>query len=476
MSKRLTVVLALTFWLVYLFHFNPAGSGSGRFTYLTMALAERGTVDVTPYHALEPVDIMPFKARYYINTNPGTSFLAAPAWAVFYAGYRFLPAHWPIRSLPFHIFLAHLVGYAATTALLSALTAIMIARFVYKRSAATWRAVFAALLYAFGTTSFFLSTRLNQNVVITFLSLAIFLLVFEPAVVGVADDRMRAILIGLAAGLGILVDLSIVPFLLAMAIPIFRVVHDGRGLSRTLVSALAPIACLMLYQWQAFRNPLLPAQWYLTDFLGPAPPNPLALLDHLILPSRGLFVYMPFTALSLWYLARRRSTEASNLSRQERMYIWTLFGVYLLYVSVVQSSVFSGYGPRYLLPVLPYLCIVLGLYLRRREETAAIVLVGVSFFVQLVGAQCGRDTRNMFFEISLWMIRGPWLPVVDWLHGNTFIAGRLLRTASHGAASPAGLLVMLGWCLLMLWSPCLLNWIRDKQRPDSPGSEYSGVR
>jgi hypothetical protein len=196
-------------------------------------------------------------------------------------------------------------------------------------------------------------------------------------------------------------------------------------------------------------------------------------LDHLILPSRGLFLYMPFTALSAWYLVRNWRMDRCLLRQPEKVVLTSLFAAYLVYVSVVQSSVFSGYGPRYLLPILPYSCVILALYLRAREQAVATVLIGISLFIQMAGAQCGRDTANMFFEISLWLIRGPWLPMVDWLHRNTDVGSWMIRHGLPGAANPSGLLLMLGWCLLLLWTPYCLDRYRrqtgaDGHRPQPP--------
>jgi hypothetical protein len=466
MSRRLTILLFFTFWLVYLLHFNPTGSGSSRFTCLTRALVEHGTIDVTAYYRHEPIDIMPYKGRYYINTNPGLSFLAAPVWAVVYAGYRQLPARWMIRSSEIHFVLAHFVCYSVTTALLGALTAIMLGHLVMKRIGVVWRAIFAACLYAFGTTSFFLSTRLNQNVVITFLALGIYILVFEPAALGSTRDSTRAALLGLAVGMGVLVDLSIVPFLVVLLAPIAARLRGYRGFALFAVTALIPVSGLALYQWAAFGNPILPAQCYMTGFLGPSAPHLSALLDHLFLPSRGLFVYMPFTALCAWYLVRNWQTDRCSLAQPEKVVIAALYAVFLLYVSVVQSSVFSGYGPRYLLPILPYSCLILALYLRKQEQAVATVLIGSSLLVQMAGAQCGRDTANMFFEISLWVIRGPWLPMVDWLHGNTFVGAWMMRHGLQGTANSSGLLLMLCWCLLLLWTPYCLDRYRRKAEAD----------
>ena len=89
MRPSLILRLFFTIWVIYLFHFNPNNYNSTRFVYLTMSLSERGSIRIDDY---PNTDIMFHRGHYYIETNPGLSFMATPSWAIVYhLIYRWLP-------------------------------------------------------------------------------------------------------------------------------------------------------------------------------------------------------------------------------------------------------------------------------------------------------------------------------------------------------------------------------------------------
>ena len=77
-SRRLQWRIFLTCWLVYLTHFSPFVT---REQYLTIALAEHGTVQVGEYIGMH-ADLFTIPGRgSFVASNPGTSYLAAvPYW------------------------------------------------------------------------------------------------------------------------------------------------------------------------------------------------------------------------------------------------------------------------------------------------------------------------------------------------------------------------------------------------------------
>ena len=83
----------LTVWVVYLFHFNVAAAGSDRFVYLVMAMVEHHTFNIDAYRHLT-TELSFYAGHYYLNTNPGLSFLAFPVWALLRPLYDLLPGAW----------------------------------------------------------------------------------------------------------------------------------------------------------------------------------------------------------------------------------------------------------------------------------------------------------------------------------------------------------------------------------------------
>ena len=262
---RLSLILRLffTFWVIYLFHFTPYFCNSSRFVYVTMSLSEQCSVRVNPYYDTDK-DLIVYKGHHYISTNPGMSFMAMPFWAtVYHLVYRWLPKTFFLSQETMHFLLAEFVSFASTSALYGALTAVLLALFIHKRTQKLWRALLGASLYAFGSIAFFFSTRFNQNIAIALCSFLMFVLIFEPEILPVRKRNIQLIILGFIMGLAIFIDLSIIPFLLVISVPILKRMLSLKDLGRIILGALGPIFALMVYLYLAFGSPFLPPQAYL---------------------------------------------------------------------------------------------------------------------------------------------------------------------------------------------------------------------
>jgi hypothetical protein len=453
--------LAATVLLVLLAHFNPKAAGSDRFVYLVMSLVERGSINIDPYYS-RTIELSYKNSHYFINTNPGISFLAAPSWYIASKLLGLSPLQKLFENESLHFFLAHLVSFVTTTALLTAAGSVLLSRLVFTITRDNNRAILAAFLYAFGTPAFFFSTRLQQNAAIATFALMLFVLTFHPEVFGNVPQRIRLMIIGFLSGLALFVDLSILPLLLVLAVPLAKQMKSLRNILLTILSSLPPVSALALYQHVAFGNPFLPPQAYLVDLgtsvhasglFGLAAPYPAMLLNHLFSLKNGLFIYVPFALLCLWYLVflKRRLSDsfAANFASMERWTILAVLLAYLLYAAAVRSSQYSGFGPRYLLPIIPLLCYIFAMYMWESPSWLMRVLLGASFVINVAGAQRGIDTDNLLFVLALFTLSGPWLPILDWARAElSEIFGY-----TPSVLSPAGLLLLLGTALAVMWLP-----------------------
>lgn len=462
--------------LILLLHFNPRAAGSDRFVYLVMSLVERASINIDAYYS-QTIELSYKHGHYFINTNPGLSFLAAPSWYVVGRLLGLSPLRGIFDNERLHFFVAHFVSFATTTALFTTICSMLLARLVFTITSDHKRAILASLLYAFGTPVFFYSTRLQQNVVIASFTCALFTLTFHPEVLGKIFHRFRLIAIGFLSGLGLFVDLSMLPFLLILAVPLAMEMKSARNIILTIVASLPPVGALMLYQYTAFGNFFLPAQAYLVDlstsvhsagFLGLQEPDFSQFFGYLFSLKNGLFIYAPFTLWCLWWLLScRKKGLAENILNFTSAERWTIMGTffaYLLYAAAVPSSQYTGFGPRYLLPVIPLLCYVFASGVKERPGLLIRVLVGVSFVVNVAGAQRGIDTDNVLFVLGLFALSGPWLPILDWVRAELPQAFGF----SPSMLSPLGLLVLLKASIAVLWLP---SWTLERRLWAHPGNE-----
>lgn len=204
-ARSTQVRLFLTLWLVYLVHWSPFVV---RELYLTISLAERGTVRVDPYVDLHP-DLFTIEGRgSFLGNNPGAAFLAAvPYWAAL----PVLDRVAPVRPLPpeeYHslgegynedrinrlkfyrrarelgILTRLAVGALITSgffmAPLTALGAVAMMRLLWRMGFRRGAALWMAILFGLGTPIFLRAGTLSLNLLVALCALFALALLWRP--------------------------------------------------------------------------------------------------------------------------------------------------------------------------------------------------------------------------------------------------------------------------------------------------------
>ncbi|HEX9544215.1 MAG TPA: hypothetical protein VF955_03460 [Pyrinomonadaceae bacterium] len=324
--------------------------------------------------------------------------------------------------------LTYLRNYLLTSALVTFLTASLVlavsaaAVFEIARELAAdrhdlfWPAG-AALVYALATTTFSYSGIAHHDGLATGYLVIAFYFIFRLSRRYV--DK-HAYLKSCAAGLllGLTITTSMLPFFMVILCLLYFLSLRRWGLLPIfLVGLLAGLLPLFIYDAVSFGNPLrlaniAGASMFADTFWRFEARN---FGDKLALYSRALLFYVPVFAFGLFGL----SYYPSRIKRSSDFL--TLVGLLIVlaaYVFNISSDGDCQFGPRYLLPAMPFACLgIVGFsYLSRPTERglAAVVVVltgAYSFAVNLMGALRGAMNcphgQNAF-----------WNHVAAWGHGE----------------------------------------------------------
>jgi hypothetical protein len=370
-------------------HVPVAGPAEGE-----LAPARSDVAFVEPGQVACTGDLAFHGGRFHPNKAPGTSFAALPAYSLIHGVERLAgldPDDWWTLTLNAWLTSALSVG------LLSAIGCVLLYRLALRMSGGSVRAsLLAALTLAFGTLFFPYATALYEHNVIAVALLAAFHLLYAvraPAeATPLPEPRARLLLAvaGVLAGYA-----AITNYVLAIAVVLLGgylvlAVRRPGGWRWYGLGVLVPFLVLCAYNYACFSTP------FSTNYHHQDPafragegtllgvfqaPQGGVLAAVLFSPFRGLFYTSPILLLGVfglvtWLRDPRRRAEA-------RLVLALL--VFFLLVNVTFNGWHGGWaaGPRYLAPVLPFLCLPLvAAFLRFFKATLA--LAALSAAIQLV--------------------------------------------------------------------------------------------
>lgn len=474
--------LFLTVWLVFVLHF---ASDIVRETYLAVTLGDDLSIRVDEYVGLHP-DLFVMEGRgAFINNNPGASMLAAVPYALARPFIAVLfrvrpelaqpkpPAQYDetrpnrvrffnearARGLDIKLGLAAASMQAGLMAPLAALAAVALFGFLRARLGDERKALWLALLYAFGTPIFFRSAFLNQNALLAHWVLFAFIALAGAVAEDVSEPRRarRLFAAGAFLGLGLLCDYSAAPLALAFGVWTGAVALKAGGVRASfrwagwlVLGALGPVALLLGYQWAAFGNPLLPAQHYMPPtehsvegWNGITLPLPELLWRNLLDPRYGLLVFCPMLAAALAapFLARR----PGDPTRAELALIFGATALLYLFQSANQYALLQwNTGVRYMVPAVPLLFIALVPVLLRLPRLWLYVLVVPTVAVSWSVAMARVDVPGSLLRVFLGGFELPWHTVLRKAAGS-------YAPFLEQQSSPLAILCLAGVVLWLVW-------------------------
>ena len=345
----LGLVLGLLCLLSYAWFYQGGGWNQNSRFDLTRAIVEQHSFAIDAY-AANTGDISARDGHLYCDKAPGQSLLAAPIYALVMWG-----AEQPsIAQLNHAAYVITLVTAAVPGALAVWLVFVLLLSWGARE---VW-ALACASGYGLATMAWPYSTMLFGHQLVAALLLCAFALLSrdEP------NSRRPVLLAGLLLGLACLVEYQ--ALLGALAIGALALRWGWRGALTLTVGALPPMLLLAFYQWQAFGAPWTLAYEYSTMpfrhqgfFMGLGIPDVSVLREITVGPYRGMFYSAPWLLLAvpgcLVWLRSARRLAALSAAAVVVLYFW-------MNASLVDWQGGWTYGPRFLVPTLPFLALLVG--------------------------------------------------------------------------------------------------------------------
>jgi hypothetical protein len=392
------LALAALLFLTYGYFFAaPSWNENSRFA-LTRSIVERGRLDIDPYQH-ETGDKAFARGHHYSDKAPGASFLAVPAYGAYHAFLRATGGRPPSSiaaagpadpnerilvnaSFRRGLYLCNLFTNALAGALRGALFFLILCR---RFAVGARPALAATLALAAGTLVLPYATMFYGHVLVAAFLFAAFFLI-EPEA-----GKGRLAGAGTCCALAILTDLTAAPA--ALLIGAYAVRSCGVRAAWLLVGTPLPLGALGAYQALAFGSPFRTGYAFVSrpefaegmsqGLMGIGLPRPGVLAALLVGRSRGLLYTAPVLLLAFVGLGRRlvedvraRRWETPLAAAIALFFLLATAGYYMWYGG-------SAFGPRMVIPALPFLCLGLPFAFRRPRPVIVGVLLAVSVANQL---------------------------------------------------------------------------------------------
>ena len=468
LNLQRAAVLALVLFCSYAYFDQGNGWNQDSRFALTRSIVEFHSLSIDHYH-YNTGDKAFFEGHYYSDKAPGLALSAVPVWAVLYAWER-------ASGKDLGLDLAGLKGLYLSTVLTVALPMAIAGAVLFllaiRFGASVTGAAFAALVFGLANPAWCYATLFWGHA-----PAAAYLLFAFAAAVALSDagaprrDFRLGLLLGLFAGWAVVTDYTCAPIAVLLTVlalghvraggwPRMRTVAAGIMITASLCAAI-----LGAYNTLAFHSPFHLSYSFVQDFgemrvtfFGLSLPRWDTFLAILIGQHHGLLFLSPVLAaapLGLLMLCRNRPARRDTL-------VAALIVVYFVVLNSSAVALSGGggasYGPRFLFPAVPFLCLMLAAIWTEgfgwlRAVLAALAAVSLAFALIAVST---NPMPNQLWQTPLVSFLWPAfkagdIPIPGPARSNY---GHALGLSGHASLIP----------LVVLWALAATAWLLLSRR------------
>ncbi len=403
----ITLLVLLLLLMSSYFHHPILFSNESCRYYLIMAVVDHHKLNVDDITTDANDDLSLHNGHYYSAKAIGVPLLGVPV-------YWFIRNFTPLAATnPFSAMNIYVVRFFVTTLPYILLGAIMF-NFSRRMGADTANSICMVLAYSFGSIALLHSLMFSGHQTagsFCFFSFAlIFWLKFQTNKSEVLNT-FYAFIAGLLAGIGALSDYTAMYIAMILTFYIFSTKMSLYQKMVFILGGLPCVALLAFYNLHCFGSPFSFSYNYLSyepfrqgvekGLLGISIPKMDAIAAILFSPSRGLFFVMPIFLYSLFGLFR--------MFKEKKFIAEAIVIIVIFFGYLCINGGFYGwhggwtYGPRYLVPMLPFLAIPIAFAPLRSIWFALILFISI-FQVVLSAAifvHVPNEIVNPLFEIII---------------------------------------------------------------------------
>jgi hypothetical protein len=347
-----------------------------------------------------------YQGHYYCNKSPGLSFMAVPPFALAELCLQYLLPDDPERQILFSAYFSTLF----TTVLMSSLLCLLIFHLCHRFFLLDIRSAFLlAFLYGFGTLAFSYSTTFYCHQPAAFCSFFSFVLALLIRHGHYQKKRGMAVLAGFSAGLAVLFEPSTL-LVLVMVLVYMMCFKESRGYFLLFVlGCVVPGILQGTYNFVCFGHPLASSYGYANDMVmwkleGKlfGIPSPKIFYYLLFSPHRGLFLSSPIFLMALFgvfFLLKDKKWRA------EAIFCTILSLCFIIFIASFHARHGgSAVGPRYLLPVFPFIFFLIIFSLNkypRAFKVLGFLSVLINLSITLIGNEIPLRIKNPLGDVIL---------------------------------------------------------------------------